>query len=85
MDLLAKNIVLEQIQFNGFSGCSYCVEAGKSVKSSEGGRGHVHVYPFNNQSATGHAKLRTHEDTIANGMKSLEDPCGKPVSLHVVH
>lgn len=80
-DLPAKCIVLEEIQFNGFSGCSYCVEEGKSVKAKEGGKGQVHVYPFNDQSNTGHAELRTHEGTIANGMKSLEDPLGKPVSF----
>ena len=83
-DLPAKSLVLEEIQFNGFCECSFCVEAGKSVKSSECGRGRVHVYPFNDQSATGHAELRTHEDTIVNGMKSLEDPDGKPVSLLVL-
>ena len=46
-DLPAKSLVLEEIQFNGFCGCSYCVEAGKSVKAKNGGRGQVHVYPFN--------------------------------------
>lgn len=50
------------------------------MKAKEGGRGQVHVYPFYDQSVTGHAQLRTHEGTVANGMKSLEDPRGKPVS-----
>lgn len=80
-DLPAKSLVLEEIQFNGFCGCSYCVEAGKSVKAKDGGRGQVHVYPFNDESETGHAERRTHKGTIANGMKSLEDPLGKPVSV----
>ena len=80
-DLPAKSLVLEEIQFNGFCGCSYCVEAGKSVKAKDGRRGQVHVYPFNDESETGHAEQRTHKGTIANGMKSLEDPLGKPVSV----
>ena len=80
-DLPAKSLVLEEIQFNGFCGCSYCVEAGKSVKAKDGGRGQVHVYPFNDDAETGHAERRTHKGTIANGMKSLEDPLGKPVSV----
>lgn len=51
------------------------------MKAKDGGQGQVHVYPFNDKSETGHAKWRTHQDTIANGMKSLEDPLGKPVSV----
>ena len=39
------------------------------------------MYPFNDESETGHAERRTHKGTIANGMKSLEDPLGKPVSV----
>jgi len=74
-------MVLEEIQYNGFCGCSYCVEAGKTAKANEEGNGPVHVYPFNDESNTGHAELRTHEGTIANGMKALEDPRGKPVSV----
>ena len=35
-DLPAKSLVLEEIQFNGFCGCSYCIEAGKSVKAKDG-------------------------------------------------
>ena len=80
-DLPAKSLVLEEIQYNGFCGCSYCVEAGKSVKTKDDGRGQVHVYPFHDESVTGHTELRTHKGTIANGMKSLEDPHGKPVSF----
>ena len=34
-DLPAKSLVLEEIQFNGFCGCSYCVEAGKSVVQTQ--------------------------------------------------
>ncbi|XP_074612396.1 uncharacterized protein LOC141866757 [Acropora palmata] len=78
-DLPAKSMVLEEIQYNGFCGCTYCVEAGKSVKAKDGGRGWVHVYPFNDESETGHAERRTHKGTIANGKKSLQDPLGKPV------
>lgn len=81
-DLPAKSLVLEEIQYNGFCGCSYCVEAGKTVKTKEDGRGQVHVYPFHDESITGHTELRTHKGTIANGMKSLEDPHGKPVSVY---
>ena len=80
-DLPAKSMVLEEIQYNGFCGCTYCVEAGKSVKAKDGGRGWVHVYPFNDESETGHAERRTHKGTIANGKKSLQDPLGKPGSI----
>lgn len=51
------------------------------MKAKDGGRGQVHVYPFNDESETGQAERRTHKGTIANGMKSLEDPLGKPVSV----
>ena len=51
------------------------------MKAKDGKRGQVHVYPFNDESETGHAERCTHKGTIANGMKSLEDPLGKPVSV----
>lgn len=55
-DMPAKSLVLEEIQFNGFCECSYCIEAGKSVKAKDGKRGQVRVYPFNDESETGHAE-----------------------------
>ena len=51
------------------------------MKAKDGGRGWVHVYPFNDESETGHAERRTHKGTIANGKKTLQDPLGKPESI----
>jgi hypothetical protein len=56
------------------------MEPGKSTKTSDEGRGQVHVYPYNEESITGHAQLRTHESVILSGMDSLQASDGKPVS-----
>ena len=57
------------------------MEPGKSAKVSDKGRGQVHVYPYNEQSTTGHAELRTRDSVVWNGLGSLQAIDGKPVSL----
>jgi hypothetical protein len=57
------------------------MEPGKSTKVSDEGRGQVHVYPYNKESTTGHAQLRTHESVISSGIESLQNSDGKPVSV----
>lgn len=84
-DLPAKCLFLEEVQFNGFYECSYCMEPGKSTKVSDEGRGQVHVHPYNEQSITGHAELRTHESVILNGLESLQASDGKPVSAYFLN
>ncbi len=80
-DLPARGLFLEEVQFNGFYACSYCMEPGKSAKVSDKGRGQVHVYPYNQQSTAGNAELRTHDSVVSNGLESLQAIDGKPVSL----
>ena len=41
-DAPAKCFMQNFVQFNGFNGCPYCMEQGKSVKTSA--RGHTHAY-----------------------------------------
>ena len=47
MDAPAKCLMQNFVQFNGFSGCPYCLHKGTSVKTSA--RGHSHAYPFNRE------------------------------------
>ena len=54
-DAPAKSIFQNMIQFNGKYGCPYCLEPGETYKSSA--RGHVHIYPFNVTSNSGHCQL----------------------------
>ena len=43
-DLPAKAMVYNMNQFNGYYGCSHCLQSGKSLKTGQ--RGRVHVYPY---------------------------------------
>ena len=43
-DLPAKCLVLNSVQFNGYYGCSKCLQPGITWNTSA--RGHVHVYPY---------------------------------------
>ena len=43
-DLPARAVVLNTIQFNGWYGCNYCEQPGRSLSTSKGG--HVHIFPF---------------------------------------
>ena len=43
-DLPARALVQNFIQFNGFYGCSFCQQPGKTTQTSNGG--HVHTFPY---------------------------------------
>lgn len=72
-DAPAKSQFQNLVQFNGEYGCPYCLEPGKTVKV--GLRGHTHAFPFNFDSKTGHAKLRTHASTKEHAVKAQAEVC----------
>ena len=43
-DLPARALILNMNQFNGYYGCWYCQQSGKTYATSNGG--HVHIFPF---------------------------------------
>ncbi|XP_066928812.1 uncharacterized protein [Clytia hemisphaerica] len=68
------------VQFNGEYGCPYCLEPGITVKA---GKGHTHCYPFNFDSKTGHAALRTHNQTLKHAKEAQKKmmESGKEVKI----
>ena len=76
-DLPAKCMVMNSIQFNGFFGCSKCLQPGISYQTSA--RGHTQVYPFCSSNPNGPRRTKTqhHSDakkavtqgSIVNGIK----------------
>ena len=50
-DLPAKAIVYNITQFNGYFGCTHCLQSGKQL--SLGSKSSVHVYPFIPANPTG--------------------------------
>ena len=75
VDLPARAMMQNIIQFNGFHGCSFCEQPGET-ESTEGG-GHVHVYPFDTTTPDGPSR---EQQTLMNHANlSLEQD--KPVSL----
>jgi len=42
------------ISYNGFGGCTKCLQLGETVLTEKGG--HTHIYPFNKQNPTGPAR-----------------------------
>ena len=66
-DAPAKGLMQNFVQYNGFSGCPYCLEQGKSVRTSA--RGHTHAYPFNRDNPVkGYGTKRTHETPCSTHM-----------------
>ncbi|XP_070551310.1 uncharacterized protein [Ptychodera flava] len=72
-DLPAKSLVCNMIQFNGFYGCVKCLQPGKTVTTAKGG--HVHVFPFIKEDATG--PKRTHEQFLEDAKSAFDS--GRPV------
>ena len=69
MDAPAKCLMQNFVQFNGFSGCPYCLHRGTSVKTSA--RGHTHAYPFNREDPLkGCGTERTHEETLQHAYEA---------------
>ena len=69
MDAPAKCLMQNFVQFNGFSGCPYCLHRRTSVKTSA--RGHTHAYPFNREDPLkGCGTERTHEETLQHAYEA---------------
>ena len=69
MDAPAKSLMQNFVQFNGFSGCPYCLHRGTSVKTSA--RGHTHAYPFNRENPLkGYGTERTREETLQHAYEA---------------
>lgn len=68
-DAPAKCLMQNFMQFNGFSGCPYCLHQGTSVKTSA--KGHTHAYPFNRENPlNGYGTDRTHENTLQHAYEA---------------
>ena len=62
-DAPAKCLLQNFVQYNGFSGCPYCTEQGKSLNTSA--KGHTHAYPFNrNNPLKGYGTECTYANTL---------------------
>ena len=61
-DAPAKTAIQSFTLYSGFYGCPCCTEKGQAYWTSE--KGHKTIYPYNLNSANGHAKLRTHYETV---------------------
>lgn len=63
MDAPAKCLMQNFVQYNGFSGCPYCLDQGTTVKTSA--KGHTHAYPFDRENPSkGYGTEQTHENTM---------------------
>ena len=67
-DLPAKCLILNFRQFNGFMGCSKCLQPGKTLKL--GPRAHTHIYPYVAESPSG--PLRSRQQTAKDVEHYLE-------------
>ncbi|KAJ8313371.1 hypothetical protein KUTeg_009075 [Tegillarca granosa] len=65
-DLPARSLVCNSVQFNGKYGCSKCLQAGETCKTSA--RGHVHIFPFHSSES----QLRSHDGVKSDAIKALE-------------
>ena len=68
-DLPARATVQNFVQFNGFHGCSFCEQPGKTVSTSKGG--HVHAFPYQHSSPKG--PPRTQLGCVLNAAKAVEE------------
>ena len=76
-DLPAKCLVLNSVQFNGYYGCSKCLQPGITWNTSA--RGHVHVYLYNVSDPSGPKRTKfqhsrdvkrvVNENNTVNGIK----------------
>lgn len=69
MDLPARCLVCNSVQFNGFYGCLRCRQPGKSLKTKKGG--HVHVYPFNEEDPSG--PVRTKMGIMRDAQQAVQE------------
>jgi len=67
-DLPAKCLVQNFIQFNGFMGCSKCLQPGATL--TLGPRSHTHIYPYISENPSG--PLRSRKQTAEDVQHYLE-------------
>ena len=76
-DLPAKAMVFNMIQYNGYFGCTYCLQSGKQLATGERGTVHVYQYIQNNPAGPKHTTEQLEKDsreaiekgTAVNGVK----------------
>ena len=61
-DAPAKTVIQSFTLYSGFYGCPCCIEKGQTCWTSK--KGHKTIYLYNLNYANGHAKLRTHYETV---------------------
>ena len=61
-DAPAKTAIQSFTFYSGFYGCPCCKEKGQTCWTNE--KGHKTIYPYNLNYSSGHAKLRTHDETV---------------------
>ena len=61
-DAPAKTAIQSFTLYSGFYGYPCCTEKGQTCWTSE--KGHKAIYPYNLNYASGHAKLRTDDETV---------------------
>lgn len=68
MDAPDKCLLQNFVQYNGFSGCPYCLERGIIVKTKSG---YTHAYPFDRENPSkGYRTERTHENTMRHAYEA---------------
>ena len=72
-DLPAKAMAYNMVQYNGYYGCSHCLQSGKTFKTEQ--RGNVHIYPYIQDNPIG--PLRTSEQFHQHSKEAAES--GKSV------
>ena len=67
------------MQFNGFYGCTFCEQPGKTVATRQDGHGHVHIFPYIQQSPKG--PRRTHQSCLQHAQDATAQ---HPVSFKYI-
>ena len=67
-DLPARASALNVIQYNGYYGCNFCEQRGKSVQTAKGG--HVFTFLYKRNSPKGPS--RRHESQIGYAREAIE-------------
>lgn len=68
MDAPAKCLLQNFVQYNGFSGCPYCLKKGITVKTKNG---YTHACPFDRENPSkGYGTKQTHENTMQHAYEA---------------
>ena len=72
-DLPAKAMVYNMTQFNGYYGCSHCLQSGESLKVGQRG-GSNHVYPYIQDDPAGPKRSSKQLDQHSHKAVSSQEP-----------